>query len=55
MCIIICSRIGRGGRFGRKGATINLVTDRDARALRDIEKFYSTVIEEMPENVADLI
>ena len=48
-------RIGRGGRFGRKGAAINFVTSEDKRALQDIETFYSTQIEEMPMNVADLI
>lgn len=49
------SRIGRGGRFGRKGAAINFVTAEDQRALKDIETFYNTQIEEMPMNVADLI
>jgi len=48
-------RIGRGGRFGRKGVAINFVTDEDKRILQDIETFYNTVIEEMPMNVADLI
>ncbi|XP_019865085.1 eukaryotic initiation factor 4A-I [Aethina tumida] len=48
-------RIGRGGRFGRKGVAINFVTDDDKRALSDIEHFYNTKIEEMPMNVADLI
>jgi len=48
-------RIGRGGRFGRKGVAINFVTDEDRRALQDIEKFYNTQIDEMPMNVADLI
>lgn len=48
-------RIGRGGRFGRKGVAINLVTDDDKRTLKDIEQFYNTSIEEMPMNVADLI
>merc|ERR1719357_2517844 len=48
-------RIGRGGRFGRKGVAINFVTDDDKRALQDIETFYNTTIEEMPMNVADLI
>ncbi|XP_033839479.1 eukaryotic initiation factor 4A-I-like [Periophthalmus magnuspinnatus] len=48
-------RIGRGGRFGRKGVAINMVTDEDKRTLRDIETFYNTTIEEMPNNVADLI
>lgn len=48
-------RIGRGGRFGRKGVAINFVTSDDLRMLRDIEQFYSTVIDEMPHDVADLI
>uniref|UniRef100_UPI00358F3755 eukaryotic initiation factor 4A-II isoform X3 n=1 Tax=Myxine glutinosa TaxID=7769 RepID=UPI00358F3755 len=48
-------RIGRGGRFGRKGVAINFVTTEDKRILRDIESFYNTQIEEMPMNVADLI
>jgi translation initiation factor 4A len=48
-------RIGRGGRFGRKGVAINFVTDDDKRNLSDIEAFYNTQINEMPQNVADLI
>jgi translation initiation factor 4A len=48
-------RIGRGGRFGRRGVAINFVTNDDSRVLQDIEKFYNTKIEEMPMNVADLI
>jgi len=48
-------RIGRGGRFGRKGVAINFITEEDKRALQDIEKFYNTQIDEMPMNVADLI
>jgi translation initiation factor 4A len=48
-------RIGRSGRFGRKGVAINFVTQDDTRTMREIEAFYSTQIEEMPMNVADLI
>lgn len=48
-------RIGRGGRFGRKGVAINFVTAEDKRTLKDIEHFYNTRIDEMPMNVADLI
>jgi translation initiation factor 4A len=48
-------RIGRGGRFGRKGVAINFVTNEDVRMLRDIEQFYNTQIEEMPMNIAELI
>merc|ERR1711988_1291953 len=48
-------RIGRSGRFGRKGVAINFVTKDDERMLQDIMRFYNTNIEELPENVADLI
>ncbi|KAF9295721.1 translation initiation factor eIF4A [Mortierella antarctica] len=48
-------RIGRGGRFGRKGVAINFVTKEDQRVLRDIEQFYSTQVQEMPMNIADLL
>lgn len=52
---LLIYRIGRGGRFGRKGVAINFITEDDKRALRDIEQFYNTKIEEMPINVADLM
>lgn len=48
-------RIGRSGRFGRKGVAINFVTSGDVRYMKDIEQFYNTQVEEMPMNVADLI
>ena len=48
-------RIGRSGRFGRKGVAINFVTAEDVNILRDIEQYYSTQIDEMPMNVAELI
>ena len=44
----VCFRIGRGGRFGRRGIAINFVTFNDQRTLRDIEHFYNTEIMEMP-------
>jgi len=48
-------RIGRSARYGRKGVAINFVTERDIQTLRELEKFYNTQIEEMPQNIADLI
>jgi superfamily II DNA/RNA helicase len=48
-------RIGRSGRFGRKGVAINFVTNYDVRTMKDIEKYYHTQIEEMPMDIADLI
>ncbi|CAD6187273.1 unnamed protein product [Caenorhabditis auriculariae] len=48
-------RIGRSGRFGRKGVAINFVTENDARQLQELETFYTTHIEEMPMSIADLL
>lgn len=48
-------RIGRSGRFGRKGVAINLVTYRDVRAMREIERFYHTQIEDLPSDLSDLV
>lgn len=35
-------RIGRSGRFGRKGVAINFVCKDDERMLQDIQRFYNT-------------
>lgn len=48
-------RIGRSGRFGRKGVAINFVTNNDVRAMKEIERYYHTQIEEMPMDIADMI
>jgi len=48
-------RIGRSGRFGRKGVAINFIADRDKPLMADIEDFYKTVIEEMPSDIKNLI
>merc|ERR1712187_428500 len=40
-------RIGRSGRFGRKGVAINFVTNNDVRTMKDIERYYQTQIEEV--------
>jgi translation initiation factor 4A len=48
-------RIGRSGRYGRKGFAINMVTERDMQHLKDIETFYNTQIEEMPQNIGDIL
>jgi len=48
-------RIGRSGRFGRKGTAINFVCQRDSFKLREIEQYYDTHIEECPGDVADKI
>lgn len=48
-------RIGRSGRFGRKGVAITFVTKDDVAELKGLERFYSTVISEMPANVNEII
>jgi len=44
-------RIGRSGRWGRKGMGINFVTRRDARKMKEIEQHYHTEIKELPSSV----
>ena len=47
-------RIGRSGRFGRKGVAINFVVGQeDMRTLKEIEQHYNTQIDELPQDVAD--
>ena len=49
-------RIGRTGRYGRKGVAINLIgCDNDIKQLADIQKFYNTQIDEMPANIENYL
>jgi translation initiation factor 4A len=48
-------RIGRSGRWGRKGMGINFITRRDIRLIRDIEQYYDTQIEEMPSQIPGMM
>ena len=48
-------RIGRSGRHGRKGVSINFITRYDIVKLKEIESFYSTEIAEMPLTIADYL
>jgi translation initiation factor 4A len=41
-------RIGRSGRWGRKGIAINFTTKHDSPRLKKFEEYYHTVIAEMP-------
>ena len=43
-------RIGRSGRWGRKGVAINFQTKYDVSRLKKFEEFYNTQIVEMPVN-----
>ncbi len=49
-------RIGRTGRYGKKGSAINLIGNHhELKLLRAIEDFYSTAIRELPANFQELI
>jgi superfamily II DNA/RNA helicase len=43
-------RIGRSGRWGRKGMAINFVTRQDMDTMRRIERHYGIEIKELPAN-----
>jgi translation initiation factor 4A len=47
-------RIGRAGRFGKKGTAINFVLPKDARFLKDLQDHYNTQIDEMPTDLDEL-
>ena len=47
-------RIGRSGRFGRKGNAINFVTPAEKDELDIIQKFYNTTIEALPSDLSEL-
>ena len=48
-------RIGRSGRYGRKGLAINFVRNEDIQLLKDIERFYNTQIDELPNEIESLL
>jgi translation initiation factor 4A len=48
-------RIGRSGRYGRKGVAINFLTNYDYKKMEEIEKYYSTQVEELPGNFKELL
>jgi translation initiation factor 4A len=48
-------RIGRSGRFGRKGVAINLIGPNEMTMASDIEKHYSTTIVSLPDNISKLL
>jgi len=47
-------RIGRAGRFGRKGVTINLVDPGEVSALEEIGRFWKVPMEMLPEDLSKL-
>ena len=48
-------RIGRSGRYGRKGVAINLACNREINYIEELSSFYNTTIKEMPQNLEDYL
>ena len=48
-------RIGRSGRYGRKGVAINFMTRFDSSRVKNIEQYYSTMIEPLPADIQNLL
>ena len=48
-------RIGRSGRYGRKGVSINFATFYDKKKIQDIESHYGIEIDELPNDLNCLI
>ena len=48
-------RIGRSGRWGRKGLGINFISRRDIFKIKEIENYYQTQIDPLPQNFNLLI
>lgn len=47
-------RIGRAGRYGKRGTAINFVLPKEARFLKEIQEHYDTVIKEMPTDLNEM-
>jgi len=47
-------RIGRSGRYGKKGVAINIVSGDELNNVKEIETHYSTTISELPEDLSEL-
>jgi translation initiation factor 4A len=48
-------RIGRSGRFGKKGVSINLICESDKKMKEEIEKHYGTIMQELPFDLSSLV
>lgn len=48
-------RIGRSGRFGRKGVAINMIGPDEVEMKGQIEKYYSTKILPLPDDLAKIL
>jgi len=48
-------RIGRSGRFGKKGVAINLISKNELKMKEDIETYYSTSMSELPMDLSKIV
>ena len=48
-------RIGRAGRFGRKGVTINILLPEEVQTMKDIAEKFSIVLKETPQDLSNLL
>ena len=48
-------RIGRAGRFGRKGVTINIISPEDMKAKKEIEEHWSISMQPLPQDLASVM
>jgi translation initiation factor 4A len=48
-------RIGRSGRYGRKGVTINICEQSEMATVAKLQAYYQTAIEELPGNFAEVV
>jgi len=48
-------RIGRSGRFGKKGVSINLICESDKKMKEEIEKHYGTIMQELPFDLGSIV
>ena len=46
-------RIGRSGRFGRKGTSINFLVEKDYTYMKEIQEYYSTEVQELPSDIGE--
>ena len=47
-------RIGRSGRYGRKGNAINLLCNEDLRSMKEIEAYYKITVDMLPKDLSTI-
>ena len=48
-------RIGRAGRFGRKGVTINILLPEEVQTMKDIAEKFNIILKETPQDLSNLL